>query len=287
MECHVFSFSAMSCRNEIQLFAENRATAQAAADQAMAEVRRLERLWSRYRPDSIVTRINQAAGRGPVVVDEETAGLLDYAATAWHESEGLFDLTSGVFRRVWDFSSGRIPDADAVRACLPLVGWDKVVWQRPEIRLPVPGMELDFGGLGKEYAADRAAGVLSGLGCIALVNLGGDIVASAARPGDEPWQIGIRDPRTAQSLSGHLPLYSGAFATSGNYERCIEADGRRYGHILDPHTGWPVPGGPASVSVLAPNCLLAGTLTTVAMLKGAEAKHWLDSMSAINHVLWA
>jgi thiamine biosynthesis lipoprotein len=287
MESHFFSFSAMSCRNEIQLFAENRATAQAAAELAMAEVHRLERLWSRYRPDSVVTRINQAAGRGPVAVDEETAGLLDYAATAWRESAGLFDITSGVFRRVWDFSSGRIPDAQAVRACVSLVGWDKVVWQSPEIHLPVPGMEIDFGGLGKEYAADRAAGVLSGLGCIALVNLGGDIVASAPRPGDEPWQIGIRDPRTAQSLSGHLPLYSGAFATSGNYERCIEADGRRYGHILDPHTGWPVPGGPASVSVLAPNCLLAGTLATVAMLKGTEAKHWLDSMSAINYVLWA
>ena len=276
----------MSCRNEIQTFSETRADAQAAADQAIAEVHRLERLWSRYRPDSTVSRINEAAGRGPVVVDEETAGLLDYAATAWRESAGLFDITSGVFRRIWNFSSGRIPDAEVVRACLPLVGWDKVVWQRPEIHLPAPGMEIDFGGLGKEYAADRAAGVLSGLGCIALVNLGGDIVASAPRPGDQPWLIGIRNPQATPGIFGKLPLYSGALATSGDYERCIVADGRRYGHILDPHSGWPVPGGPASVSVLAANCLLAGTLATVAMLRGGEAKNWLDSIEAVSHVVW-
>jgi thiamine biosynthesis lipoprotein len=147
-------------------------------------------------------------------------------------------------------------------------------------------MEIDFGGLGKEYAADRAAGVLSALGCIALVNLGGDIVANAPRPGDEPWLIGIRNPDAAAGHFSKLPLYSGALATSGNYERCIEADGRRYGHILDPHTGWPVPGGPASVSVLAANCLLAGTLATVAMLRGGEAKNWLNSIGAVSHIIW-
>lgn len=274
----------MSCRNEIQLFADDGESAQAAFRQAVEEVRRIETLWSRYRPDSVVTRINQAAGRSAVAVDEETAALLDYAAAAWRESEGLFDITSGVFRRFWNFSSSQIPDDDAVRTCLPLVGWDKVVWRRPEIYLPLPGMEIDFGGLGKEYAADRVAGLLAG--CSALVNLGGDIVASAPRPGDEPWQIGIRDPKLEQSLAAHLPLYSGALATSGDYERCIEVAGRRYGHILDPRSGWPVAGGPASVTVLAQNCLLAGTLATVAMLKGAAARSWLDSMGTVHHLMW-
>ena len=225
-------------------------------------------------------------GARPGVVDEETAGLLDYAAAAWGESDGLFDITSGVFRRVWNFSSRRIPSEESVRACLPLVGWDKVAWHRPEIYLPLPGMEIDFGGLGKEYAVDRAAGILLRQGCIAMINLGGDIVASAPRPGDEPWQIGIRSPRAPDGLSGHLPLYSGALATSGDYERCIEVAGHRYGHILNPNTGWPVEGGPASVSVLADTCLVAGTLATVAMLKGAAAKQWLDSMEAVNHIVW-
>lgn len=275
----------MSCRNEIQVFSDDAASAQAAFENTVAEVRRIEILWSRYRPDSIVTRINESAGRKPVAVDEETAGLLDYAAAAWRESAGLFDITSGVFRRVWNFSSRRLPSKEAVSACLPLVGWDKVVWRRPEIYLPLPGMEIDFGGLGKEYAADRAARLLLEGERIALVNLGGDIVASAPRPGDEPWQIGIRDPAAAQ-LAGHLPLYSGALATSGDYERCIEADGRRYGHILSSRSGWPVAGGPASVSVIAENCLLAGTLASVAMLKGAEAERWLDSMGTVHHLVW-
>lgn len=275
----------MSCRNEIQVFSDDAASAQTAFENTVAEVRRIENLWSRYRPDSIVTHINESAGRKPVVVDEETAGLLDYAAAAWRESDGLFDITSGVFRRVWNFSSQRLPSKDAVSACLPLVGWDKVVWRRPEIYLTLPGMEIDFGGLGKEYAADRAARLLLERERIALINLGGDIVASAPRPGDEPWQIGIRDPAVAR-LAGQLPLYSGALATSGDYERCIEADGRRYGHILSPRNGWPVAGGPASVSVIAENCLLAGTLATVAMLKGAAAQHWLDSMGTVHHLLW-
>lgn len=283
MECQGISFSAMSCRNEIQLFSDDRESAQAAFRRAVEEVQRIETLWSRYRPDSIVTRINQGAGRTAVTVDEETAALLDYAAAAWHESGGLFDITSGAFRRVWDFSSRQVPNEEAVRACLPLVGWDKVSWRRPEIYLPLPGMEIDFGGLGKEYAADRVAGLL--LGWSALINLGGDIVASAPRPGDEPWQIGIRDPKRAQSFAAHLPLYSGALATSGDYERCIEAAGRRYGHILDPRSGWPVAGGPASVTVIAQNCLLAGTLATVAMLKGAAAKNWLDSTGTLHHLM--
>lgn len=286
MEHFSFSFSAMSCRNEIHLFAESAELAQAAFERATAEALRIEALWSRYRPESIVSRINQAAGCATVTVDPETAALIDYADVAWRESNGLFDITSGVFRRVWDFSSGRLPEASAVRACLPLVGWDKVIWRRPEITLTLPNMEIDFGGLGKEYAADRIAGQLITDGCIALVNLGGDIVVSGPRPGDEPWQIGIRAPAGANAVASHLPVYSGALATSGNYERCIEVAGQRYGHILDPLSGWPVPGGPASVSVIAQNCLLAGTLATVAMLKGSAAKTWLEAQGATHHIIW-
>lgn len=283
MDCYRVAFSAMSCRNEIQLFSDSNDHAQAVFSRAIEEVQRIESLWSRYRRDSIVTRINGSAGKASVRVDDDTASLLDYAAAAWRESEGLFDITSGVLRRVWNFSSGRLPRQESVRACLPLVGWDKVVWERPEIYLPLPGMEIDFGGLGKEYAADRIAEMLIGQARIALINLGGDIVATAPRPGDESWQIGIRCP-TAEGLSASLPLFSGALATSGDYERCVEAGGQRYGHILSPRSGWPVPHGPASVTVLAETCLLAGTLATVAMLKGEAAGDWLDGMGVVNYL---
>ena len=284
MPRYIFSFSAMSCRNELQIYADSPAQARVARDEVVAEVTRIEQQWSRYRSDSMLSRINAAAGQAAVSVDEETAALLDYAQAAFASSEGRFDISSGVLRRAWHFDSGQLPAPASIAALLPLVGWPHIHWQAPMISLPLAGMEIDFGGLGKEYAADRAASLLAGRGLAALVNLGGDMVATGPRPGGEPWQIGIRSPTQAESLAATIPLYSGALATSGDYERCITVNGRRYGHILDPHTGWPVPDGPASVSILAPNCLVAGTLATIAMLHGKGAEHWLQQ-AAVPHFI--
>lgn len=291
MQRFVYPFSAMSCRNELQIYADTAATAEAARDEAVAEVLRIEKQWSRYRPDSIVSRINAAAGEIDVAVDDETAALLDYADAAWQSSDGRFDITAGVLRRAWDFHSGRLPDTEQVAALLPLIGWSQVRWQRPYFALHQVGMEIDFGGLGKEYAADRAATLLAKRGLAALVNLGGDMVATAPRPGEQPWQIGIRAPLADASaatptLAATLPLYSGALATSGDYERCIVVAGRRYGHLLDPRSGWPVADGPASVSVLAPSCLVAGTLASIALLNGSQAETWLQQAAAQHFVVW-
>jgi thiamine biosynthesis lipoprotein len=286
LQRYPFAFTAMSCRNELQIYAASAAAAEAAAAEAVAEVRRIERHWSRYRSDSLVSRINAAAGKEALAVDDETAALLDYADVAWRESNGRFDITCGVLRRAWNFSGSSLPTAAAVDALLPLVGWQRVSWQRPHFLLPQSGMEIDFGGLGKEYAADRAATLLAAHGLAALVNLGGDMVATAARPDDEPWQIGIRDPQQAGALAGRLPLYTGALATSGDYERCIVANGQRYGHILDPRSGWPLLDGPASVTVLAPTCLVAGTLATIGLLRGGDAEQWLQQTKAEHLVLW-
>lgn len=265
--------AAMSCRNEFQLYAASAKTADAAFALADAELRRIEALWSRYRDDSIVSRINAAAGDAAVTVDEETALLLDYAAQAWQVSGGLFDITSGVLRRVWRFAEGRAPAPEAIAAHLPMIGWGKAEWQRPDFRLPVAGMEIDFGGLGKEYAADRIAALWRARGSAGLINLGGDIVATGTA-GHEPWRIGIQHPRRPGELAAVLPLVEGALATSGDYERCLIVDGKRYCHVLNPFTGWPA-GELASVSVIAPSCLVAGTLATTAMLKGAEGENWL------------
>lgn len=277
----------MSCANELQLVAPATAAGTAQADeiaaQVEAEVRRLEALWSRYRPDSVVSRINQAQG-ACVTVDAETAGLLDYATAAWHSSGGKFDLTSGVLRRVWRFEPGaEPPTAEAIAALLPLIGWEKVDWQSPHLRLPA-GMEIDLGGLGKEYAADRAATLIAAAGLSGLINLGGDMVATGPLPGtdgsEQPWQIGIAAaPDGASALAATVPLYRGAIASSGDYERCLLHQGRRYGHILDPHSGWPEPDGPSAVSVIAPTCLLAGTLATLALLQGPAAADWLAANS--------
>lgn len=271
----------MSCRNEFQLYAGSAAVAKAAFAAAATELGRIETLWSRYRADSIVSRVNAAAGGDAIAVDDETALLLDYAAQAWQVSDGLFDITSGVLRRAWRFSEGYASPQEAIAACLPLIGWGKVEWRRPDFRLPLAGMEIDFGGLGKEYAADRIATLWRARGIAGLINLGGDIVATGTA-GHAPWRIGIQHPRRPGELAAVLSLVEGALATSGDYERCLIVDGKRHCHVLNPYTGWPAD-ELASVSVLAPNCLVAGTLATTAMLKGRDSAAWL-SAQGVQHL---
>ena len=265
---------------EVRLYAADSHQAQTVAGIAQAEVRRLEKIYSRYLDDSVTTRINRSAGeaRG-VEVDAETAGLLDYAHAAWEQSEGLFDITSGVLRRVWDFKTGRIPSQDEVDETLQLIGWSKVRWQRPHVSLPLKGMELDFGGYVKEYAADRAAQACLDAGARhGFVELGGDIALIGPHPDGAPWEVGIRNPRNPDIAIARIALGSGGIASSGDYERYFERDGKRYCHILNPLTGWPVT-SLAGVSVVAEQCLIAGTATTIAMLKGTEeGPQWLKDL---------
>lgn len=264
---------------ELRLFGPTPETNERAAARARGEIDRLERKYTRFRDDSLTARINAASGaEAGCIVDDETAALLDYAEAAWRESDGRFDLTSGVLRRCWDFKSGRLPaEADLARV-LERVGWHHVRWERPRLVLERPGMELDFGGLVKEYAADRAAEVLRLHGVeSALVDLGGDIRVLGPRPGCEPWWVGIRDPRSPERALVSVPMREGAVTTSGDYERFMIVDGVRYAHILDPRSGWPVE-GLRSVTVLAPLCIVAGSATTIAMLRGRAGGSWLDEL---------
>jgi len=176
---------------------------------------------------------------------------------------------------VWDFRAARLPERDEVQAVLARIGWQRVTWQRPWVHLHLAGMELDFGGFGKEYAADRAGSVLSAAGIeSALVNLGGDIRVVGRRPNGASWVLGIAHPRQDDAVIGSIALQDGGLATSGDYERFFEHEGRRYCHILDPRTGWPAQGW-RSISVVAPACLAAGAISTVAMLKGDGALDFL------------
>jgi thiamine biosynthesis lipoprotein len=245
---------------------------------AVAEVRRIEAAYSRYRPDSVVGRLNALAGSGqPLEVDDETLALLDFAGRLCTLSEGRFDATSGVLRRAWDFRAARLPSADAVQALLPLVGWPMVRRHGRQVGLERAGMELDFGGFGKEYAADRAAAVLRAAGVSAgFVDLGGDLAILGPRADGSPWRLGIRHPRDSKALLAEVDLAGGALATSGDYERFFEVDGRRWHHVLDARCGWPVEHW-RSVSVLAPSCAAAGAVCTLAMLAGDAAPALLDA----------
>ncbi len=281
MQLFRFSFTAMGAPCELRLYAAAEDQAKQARAAAEAEVLRLETKYTRYRDDSLTSRVNRSAGdsRG-VEVDEETAGLLDYAQTAYEQSDGLFDITSGVLRRAWDFKQGKIPTSAELETILLLVGWDKLRWQRPRLILPIAGMELDFGGYVKEYAADSAARVCREQGIrYGFVELGGDIAVIGPHPDGTAWQVGIQHPRKPEQAIATIKLGGGAIASSGDYERYFERDGRRYCHILNPRTGWPAEGFQA-VSVVAEQCLVAGTASTIAMLKGeGEGPHWLAELS--------
>ena len=260
----------MASHCEVRVYAPDEATARDWSEAAIAEVLRIETKYSRYRDDSVTTAINRAAGVAPIRVDLETAGLLDFAAQLHVQSDGAFDLTSGVLRRAWDFKAGHLPSQAALDQLLPRVGWSKVDWNSPNLRLGAQ-MEIDFGGIGKEYAADRAAAIVVDFGAQhGLINLGGDVRVIGPHVDGTAWRIAVQDPRGEPGATiAYLNVPYGAMATSGDYERYFVHDGRRYSHLLDPRTGWPVEYW-RSVSVVAPLCIAAGACATVAMLNPIE-----------------
>ena len=274
-----YRFAAMGSRCEIRLYARSEESAAACARAAVNDVLRLETKYSRYRDDSVTAAINRvAAAGGAIDIDAETATLLDYGATCYEQSDGLFDLTSGILREVWSADRRELPDTDTLQRLLARVGWNKVRWQSPRLVFGFPGMEIDFGGVVKEYAADRAATLCAEAGVRhGLVDLGGDIKIVGPHPDGTPWAVGIQHPRSAEAVMATVDLFQGAIATSGDYERFVEIDGRRYSHILSPRTGMPVC-GLAGVSVAAPECVVAGSATTIAMLMEDRGAQWLDEV---------
>ncbi|TAG84637.1 MAG: FAD:protein FMN transferase [Burkholderiales bacterium] len=273
----VFRFRAMASPCEVCVEGLSSLAAEVAAQKAANEVARIEAKYSRYRSDSIVSRINAAAGGDWIAIDDETRSLLEFAQSLARESEGLFDITSGVLRRVWDFRAGKLPEESSLSETLALIGTERILLDGSNVRLADALMEIDLGGFGKEYAADRAAAVLAAEGVRhGFVNLGGDLRALGPKQSGEPWSIGIAHPREPENTIASISLRTGALATSGDYERFFEHDGQRYCHILNPKTGRPVTHW-QSISVLAPVCAAAGALATIAMLREAHALEFLDA----------
>jgi thiamine biosynthesis lipoprotein len=279
MRFNHFTFSAMGSPCELQLYAENDFVAQKIAQQIIADIQRLERKYSRYRTDSFLSKINKVAAlSGSISVDEETAGLLNYAQTCYELSDGLFDITSGILRQAWRLDTNILPDDKIIQTLLAKIGWQKLRWENSTLTFSQAEMEIDFGGIVKEYAADRAATLCLNAGISnGIVNLGGDIKIIGAHPDGKPWRVGIQHPRDKTKIWKTVKLKSGALASSGDYERCMVIDGVRYGHILNPKTGYPVR-HLAAVSVMADLCVVAGSATTIAMLKEKNGEKWLKSL---------
>lgn len=264
---------------EVHVSGVGRGRAEGIVSAVCEEAQRIERKFSRYLEGNIVDRINRADGK-PIIVDSETARLLGYAAELHALSDGRFDITSGVLRRAWTFDGGEaVPRPDVIEGLKPSVGWEKVEWSSPVLTMPA-GMEIDFGGIGKEYAVDLAATIVRENTDRCMINFGGDLIALG--PPDGPgaknagWTVGIESLRGGNAART-ISLKSGGLATSGDTRRFLIRNGRRYGHILDARTGWPVANSPRTVTVLAPTCTQAGMLATFAMLMGADAEKFLAS----------
>lgn len=271
---YLFSFRAMATPCEVRIETDDPGIAQLAGSVVQMEAARIEQKFSRYRDDNITWQINKGDGR-PVKVDEETGLLLTFADEVFYLSDGLFDITSGILRKVWRFDgSGHVPRRSEITTLLPYVGWQKVDWRKPFIRL-APGMEIDLGGIAKEYAVDRALKLAREV-CLdpMLINFGGDLAVSGPRQCGAAWNVAIEavDELAAAAM---LELRHGAIATSGDAKRYLEKDGIRYGHIINPLTGWPVREPLRSVSVAATTCLEAGMTATMAILKGVDGAKFL------------
>lgn len=274
------SFKAMGGPVDVKLYGHSDSMLVQSCQLIEKEIRRLETKYSRYRNDSVTAAINNAAKEAKSInVDDETASLLNYAHVAYQQSGGLFDITSGVLREVWDFKSLKSPpEAFLVAKLLELVGWTHIMWEAPKLTFLRKNMQLDFGGYVKEYAADCAANICRRQGIVSgIVNLAGDISVLGPKPNGSPWEIGIRHPRSPETAYAKIEIGSGAIATSGDYERFFIYDDTRYCHILNPKTGFPVQ-GLASVTVCAESCLVAGTASTITMLKEDRGAEWIENL---------
>jgi len=240
------------------------------------EVWRIEQKYSRYLATSALSKINDANG-AEVNIDAETYQLLNVADVLWHESEGMFDISSGIFRKIWNFKDQQsIPSEAEINQVLAHVGYKRINFDQHKVSLE-QGMQIDFGGIGKEYAADSCAALADeNLGHSILVNLGGDVVAKGPRINGKPWDVGIETKDGAGKVWKNVPLANGAIATSGDVYKSIMHNGKRYSHIINALTGYPTLDAPSTISVIAPNCTEAGMLSTIAMLKGLDAESFLE-----------
>ena len=266
---------ALGTHCEIQYVCADSLRARAFDAAATGWVAGFEAKYSRFRPDSLISRINAAAGREWVEIDPEMDQFLDLCASLHQLTQGVLDVTALPVMRLWNYQTQtpRIPSNEEIDQARRLTGWTKVQRRKGFVRLPEAGMALDFGGWGKEYAVDMVAQIARSHGLQqVLVDFGHDLCAIGSAPGKPAWHIGLEDPANpGKSCWGSVAAKDCGIASSGDYLRGFTLNDRRYGHIVDVRTGWPVANGCRQVTVIARGCLQAGALSTAAFILGPEA----------------
>ena len=279
-------FYSMASPCEILLDSTDKILAHNLGQLAANEAWRIEDKYSRYLTTGVCSQLNVSAGN-ICHIDEETFLLLKFADDCYQMSDGLFDITSGILRKAWHFDcSNNIPSQNDISKLLPLLGWQHIKLSGSTFKMNT-GMELDFGGLGKEYAVDRCLQLIEQylksreLDIPTLVNFGGDLAVNKRRQNNQPWQVGIESPSinelgVEENKTIVVTISSGAIATSGDARKYLLNKGKRYSHILNVKTGWPIEDAPHSMTVAAPKCIQAGFIATLASLQGAGAESFLE-----------
>jgi thiamine biosynthesis lipoprotein len=268
---HQLTFRAMSTPVRICFRAEKLALATDCQRAMLEWIAGFEARYSRFIPESIIGQINASAGGGWMEVDDETEQLFSLCDQMHAFTRGVFDAAALPLLRLWDWKANppRIADPESVAAAQRICGWDKLGRRARAVHLPTPGMGIDLGGIGKEYAVDRVTNLLRERGMTDfLVDIGQDLRVSGRAPGKDAWYIGLEEPDQPGHCWTCVRLTDHAVATSGDYFRSFVRDGRRYGHILDPRNGQPVSNGCQAVTVIAPTCVMAGILSTAAFILG-------------------
>jgi thiamine biosynthesis lipoprotein len=285
------SFFAMGTPITFVAYAADADRAAAAFEDAFREISRLEGLFTTWKEDSDVSRINAAAGKSAVHVAPDTIDILLRAKDACALTKGKFDVTFGVLSGLWRFDhdqDDRIPPKEEIAKRLPLIDCAKVRVDRASgtVLLEREGMRIHLGGIGKGYAVDRAVALLRKAGLLDfMIQAGGDLFASGRR-GDRPWRVGIRDPRgPTSSAFAVAEIADATFSTSGDYERSFLKDGRRYHHIIDPATGEPATES-RSVTIVAPDATTAEGLSKGVFILGVkEGFRIIDALDGVGAVV--
>ena len=272
---------------EITVVAEEAQWATEMIEVAIDEIRRIEQLFTTFNEQSQVNQINRLAGMEPVPVDTEVFELIKRSIRISTVTGGAFDITyGGIDKSLWNFdrSMTRLPDAKTARRMVRLINYKNVILDEAQntVMLKEKGMRIGFGGIGKGYAADRAKALLVKKGVQSgIVNASGDLVTWGKQANGKPWTIGIAHPDDARQAFSYLDISDLAIATSGNYEKYVMIDGRKYSHTINPVTGMPVT-GIKSVTCIAPYAEIADAMTTPVMVMGVKAG--LDLLNQVNHL---
>jgi thiamine biosynthesis lipoprotein len=285
------SLKLMGNRFQLSVVGENEEWANRCIDAGVNEIQRIERLLTTYNEQSETARINRFAGIEPVAVSEETFLIIERSIRISRVTQGAFDITYGsVDKRLWNFDTGLkvLPDKETAKKMARLINYRNILLDKENmtVMLKEKGMRIGFGGIGKGYAAERAKCVMKEMGVESgIVNASGDMTTWGLQPNGQPWTIGIVDPNAKGKIFSYMNITDMAVATSGNYEKYILINGKKYSHTINPKTGLPIR-GIKSVTIISRNAEIADAMATPVMIMGiGPGLHMINQIKDIEAIV--